>query len=51
MQGTLMIDYDFDTTATVEFADSKQVSVADVVAYFEDASDGKVELIRIFTAS
>ena len=44
------IEYDFETkTGTVVFAEGHQFDVADVTAYFEEASDGKVMVIRIFS--
>jgi hypothetical protein len=49
MHEALTIEYDFETrTGTVEFADDHQVSIQQVVSYFMDASDGKVETIHIF---
>ena len=48
MEGSIPSEHDCENRpGTVEFATDKGVSTADVVAYFEDASDGKVELIRI----
>ncbi len=43
--------YDFKTkTGLVEFVAGAAYRVADVVDYFEDASDRKVETIRILQA-
>jgi hypothetical protein len=40
--------YDFDTkTGLVEFVAGATYRVADIVDYFEDASSGKVEAIRV----
>ncbi|MCA1452868.1 hypothetical protein I6F35_06485 [Bradyrhizobium sp. BRP22] len=45
----LNIEFDFATkTATVVFPADHQFVVADVVAYFEDATHGEVMVIRIF---
>lgn len=48
MENALRMEYDFETkTAIVEFAADDTYKTETVARYFEDASDGKVELIKI----